>query len=216
MTKKITIKNFTAHLAMFVTSQAETMRLAHGLAVCAIAHAQKHGDCIYINQLFEALNVGKKNQFRRYAVMVTAIDFKDVASSWLDIVNKQWVIRQSFVDGEYKDTTRAAFLRIKDKPEVLLNSAAELIDHDSFMVIDTDKIKNPFNDDSIVASLNRIVRNAQKDGAEVSTELVSRVSVWAKEAKKLAEATSEQDNEEEDTPIVPVHEKVTVLEAASA
>lgn len=179
---KITVDTFDKALDKFVKAARSAREQAHGLAVFTLAHAQEHGCCERLNRFMAELTKGEQAQLKRYAVMVTTKQGEDVSTSWLGMEKGRFKINTKIKD-------RVAYAPNKTKDT--LDSASNLIDYPSFLNIDPDKVKNPFDTSSLITGIERLVKKAEAEESDVDSNVVSF-------ARRMADSMSAMVAKKED------------------
>jgi len=157
----ITTDNFTKKLKEFAGTQAKMRKQAHALACFSINHTSAHGDPSYVQAFADTLTKGQAASFKRYIVNTSFITLK-----------------------------KGKFVTIEGEREVV-DTAERLHEGPSFLDIDPDKDKNPFDTLALVKAINSLVKRAEKDEAEVNTHVMDALQAAAENITNAAGRAAE-------------------------
>jgi hypothetical protein len=179
----ITTDNFTKKLKEFAGTQTKMRKQAHALACFSINHTSAHGDPSYVQAFADTLTKGQAASFKRYIVKVCAQVEGDANTSFITLKKGKFVTN---TDVE----TRNMYVTIEGEREVV-DTAERLHEGPSFLDIDPDKEKNPFDTLALVKAINSLVKRAEKDEAEVDTHVMDALQAAAENITNAAGRAAE-------------------------
>lgn len=185
----VNTKNFTTKLNAYVKASLRLKDQLHEMICFSLNHAYQHGDCTYVNRIYEVMSPGTQASFKRYVVQCFSDDPTDVSFCWLRLKKKQFQINTEIEKGH-----RNTWFRAKGKKAVKLSSPAKLINYPSFEDIDPDKVKNPFSDDRVIQTIQHLCKSADKEDAEVSGDMKKLLGKFSKDVEKFAAKRANVDD----------------------
>lgn len=176
---KVNTNNFVKYLGSFIGAQKKADTMAHNLAVFGMQHAFKTGDCVYMNQFFEALDSGRKAQYRRYVGVTCSVNQKDPETCWFKFENDMFSV--------VSKRKRVVVYRAKGEKDIILKEPEALIEHAPFFAINPDKVKDPFGNENVVQAIMRLATKTAKEDSKVDPELAAIIAATSKKVVKFSE-----------------------------
>lgn len=167
----LTIKSdnqFHETLSSYRVAQATLSQQAHTLACYAVVHALKHGNTDRVNSFFSVLSKSQQPAFKRWVVKHCASDVKDLSTSFLTMKKGEFVINDKVPFSErslYSSHLEKAVvdgLEVTTNTQVKLSNPEELETLPCFFEIDSDKVKNPFTNETLLKSIKSLITRAEK------------------------------------------------------
>lgn len=179
------LSNLNQKIAGFIRKANEIRDEMQNLAVNTVYHAAKHGDASPLNTFFQALSKGDQASFKRWIVAEVAKPYgpdHKLTDLFIGMSKGDFFVKKDAMD---KRTEFNAMVN-----EILADDRAE--DYGKFFGIDPDRTKNPFDNLSILKDLDRLIKRASADDANVSTTVMSALteSVTLFKTKAGAELTA--------------------------